>query len=151
MLPVIAQADVFSFNYNGAGVNASGLITADKTVTPGEWLITGITGYRNGDPITFIPIPDPGQFLVDNLLFVPPDPGYFDGTDHSGFVIQTADGLFDPYYINATGHFESQIPGNFNPGVPITFTASAVPEPTSILFLGTVVLGLAGALKRKWA
>lgn len=30
-------------------------------------------------------------------------------------------------------------------------SASAVPEPTAILLMGTLLLGLAGALKRKWA
>ena len=47
----------------------------------------------------------------------------------------------------------SRYPGLGSPYGPAIgdVSASAVPEPAAILLMGTLLLGLAGALKRKWA
>lgn len=174
VLPVIARADVFNFSYINTGspttVVVTGLITADPTATPGLWAITGLSGTRHDlvaattQPITLV-VSNP-NFNVDNEVWIPPNPTYFNPTTNNGFIFSTPDGnLFDPYlWATAIGgdnnYYESQVIGGvqgtyFNPGLEIGFSAESVggtvPEPTSVLFMGTVLLGLAGAMKRKWA
>ncbi len=70
-----AQADLlWSWSYSGSGVSASGqLWTGDSANGHGEYLITNITGQRNGDPITGLwpagsAIPGNEPFAVDNLV-----------------------------------------------------------------------------------
>ena len=148
MLPCMAHADVFYFHYSGDGVSAAGTITALSTPTVGEWSISDVTGSRNGSSITFVPGSN-ASFNADDLLIFPKNPDYLSlSTCCSGFIIQTADGQFNPYQ-GGGQYFESQVPGNYNPGTPIDFTVSSVPEPTSILLMGTLMLGIAGTLKRK--
>lgn len=74
-VPAMAKADLFDFSYSGDGVTADGVLTATVT-SPGAYLITGITGERNGAPITFFEPGGPAAFyyedsVIDNVLLVP--------------------------------------------------------------------------------
>src|ERR1035441_2298572 len=71
ILPTAAWADVtyIGFSYSGAGVTASGNMSVTSQGGD-EYLITGITGTRNLDPITALdPSPLADGTVLDNLIF----------------------------------------------------------------------------------
>ncbi len=168
MLPALAHANVYSFSYTGTGISASGTISVSN-ISGNEWLITGITGQRNGDPIIggtngLQPSPLADNTTLDDIIyFVLPAPtstatftlltGNSGGNWTSGFAIQTAAGIFQPYsYVGgcdwgpcySAGQYEYQ-EGTYFSGpfvnTPITFTITAIPEPG---FYGALALGLSG-------
>jgi hypothetical protein len=67
---------VWTWSYSGPGISAAGtFITVDTPDASGFYLITGITGTRNGETITGLqpagtPIPGNEPFDVDNLVRV---------------------------------------------------------------------------------
>lgn len=154
-VPAMAKADLFDFSYSGDGVTADGVLTATVT-SPGAYLITGITGERNGAPITFFEPGGPAAFyyedsVIDNVLLVPGAPAFLSSTQNSGFDFGTADGLFNPYYQPNNGtYYEYRLGSGNAPGIPISFNVSAdpVPVPPSLLMLAPGLLGLVGIRKR---
>jgi hypothetical protein len=168
MLPVLAQADVtFDWSYiNVSSPPCVGCIVADGQFTAvadgsiaGLWDITSLTGTRNGITITWIQTPNPTYFAVDNKVYVPPDPKYFQATGNNGFVFSTPDGSqYDPYLNTVDGnYYESALVGgdtgsNFNPGRIIGFSATphvGVPDGgMTLTLLGGVLVGLE-TLRRK--
>lgn len=162
LLPIwSAAADTIHFSYSGAGVNASGDLSATE-IAAGEYLITGvIDGQRNGNAITsFVPLPagdSPGtpfvyqDTAVDNLIFIP-SADYFSNTNADGFVFGTADGLFNPYLDLATGKiYEYKLNSGVLPGTQINFSATLVPEPAGYSAVGTSLLALLALRRRKHA
>lgn len=159
-----ASALTWNWNYSGTGINASGTFITDNTPDSlGFYLITGITGTRNGETITGLqptgtPIPGNEPFLVDNLinLNLPQLTG-------DGFGYSTSGGNFvSPFFASflpTPSYLEvfsapPFIPGFENLGpedseLPISFSAMliGVPEPTHTLSF--LVLGVAFTLKRK--
>lgn len=94
-----ARADLFDFSYTVfGGINASGTLTA--TLQSGNtYLITGITGTRNGNSI--LSLISPGSYgLNDNLLYFPAGGDSPEGNtyiDTNGFAYTTIDGNFQPW------------------------------------------------------
>jgi hypothetical protein len=85
----------------------------------------------------------------DNLLFPSGGPGQL--LDYSGLLFQISGG---PAELNIFGNGANQLYSGYNAPPNFfsdsgTFAISAVPEPGSILLMGTLLLGVAGALKRK--
>lgn len=160
-----ASALTWNWSYFGTGIAANGtFITDDTPDNLGFYLITEITGTRNGEIITGLqsagtPIPGNEPFSVDNLISLNPQQLTGDGFGYS-----TSGGSFaSPFFasfLSTPGYLEifsapPFIPGFENLGsedseLPISFSATPVPEPSStlaILALGT--LGAASTLKRK--
>jgi hypothetical protein len=157
--PPAWAALVWSWSYSGAGIAAGGTLNTTNTAdAAGFYLITGITGTRNGAAITGLqptgtPIPGNEPFAVDNLLSAtgPQLTG-------NGFGFALADGTFaNPFFADFTappGHVEffSAPPFTGGPGpgdseLPVRFTAM-VPEPATASLLALGLLGLAAARRR---
>lgn len=153
-----ATANTFTFQYTGLDVTASGIFTADP-FAPGVYAVTGMTGERNGSPITsFIPSPGgPGiafyysDTVLDNLFYMPSSPRFFSVSSQSGVDFGTVDGKFNIYFDPAPGAYvEYTINSGGNPR-QITFAAAEAPEPSSMLLLGTGLTILGMVFRRKRA
>jgi len=152
-----ACALIWDWNYSGSNITAIGtFITNDNPDNLGYYLITGITGQRNGENITGLfttglPIPGNEPFIVDNLISLNPQQLTGDGFGYS-----TSGGNFvSPFFASflpQPGYLEvfsapPFIPGNFGPEdseLPIKFSATirSVPESSS----GIALLALFGLM-----
>jgi ABC-type antimicrobial peptide transport system permease subunit len=139
----IASADNVDFNFSFIGQENT--VSGTFVTTPmgdGQFLITDIqNGMVDGNTITAVLAP--GTYEVnDNLLFDPKNPEYFDSNGVS-FTDQN-DVEYNLYFFFVYNLLStSDIDDNG------TFTLTEVPEPASLVMLGTAVLGAAGALRRK--
>ncbi|MEH2245339.1 PEP-CTERM sorting domain-containing protein [Nostoc sp.] len=155
-----ASALSWNWNYSGTGIAASGTFTTNDTPNDlGFYLISGISGTRNGETITGLQaagtsIPGNEPFDVDNLISL--NTQQLTG---NGFGYSTSGGNYsNPFFASflpTPGYLEffsasSIMPDFENLGLedselPISFSATiiTVPEPTSILSL--LVLGTLGA------
>ncbi len=153
----------WDWNYTGAGIAANGTFTTDDTPDgAGYYLITGITGTRNGVAITGLqltgtPIPGNEPFKVDNLISL--NPRQLTG---DGFGYSTADGSFvSPFYASflpTPGYLEvfSTPPivsgyQNLRPGseLPVSFSAQIASVPEPLTFIGSWIGISAGLAMRK--
>lgn len=100
-----AFADNFTFNFSGAGFTGSGTFAASATSTPGQYLISSISGTTNSVAITGLlstfSFPPIGDLANDNDLYSP----LLDGgaLDAYGLSYQTGTGAditdYNIYYI----------------------------------------------------
>lgn len=144
---------IWAFDYtNGSTVDVSGTLTTADTLSSGGYLVTGISGFRNGsDAITgLLPPPTFGGYGFDNLLLPGPgsllDVGGLAFTTQSGgaFNICGASPAYPGYSCGSSGYTEF----NMLTGAAtlVNFTARQVPEPTTLSLLG---LGLLAGLMRR--
>lgn len=158
-----ASALNWNWSYSGTGITAQGtFITNDTPDNLGFYLITGITGTRNGETIiglqpTGTSIPGNEPFHVDNLISLNAQQ-----LTKDSFGFQTSGGNYvNPFFASflpTPGYLEvfSASPfvtgaANFGPEdseLPINFSASIVPEPLTLLGAGTAI-GLGSFFKRK--
>ncbi|MEH2060009.1 MAG: PEP-CTERM sorting domain-containing protein [Nostoc sp.] len=155
-----ASALSWNWNYSGTGIAAKGTLTTNDTPNDlGFYLISGITGTRNGEIITGLqpagtPIPGNEPFNVDNLISLNTQQLTTDGFGYSTSGGNYSSPFFASYLPTPTylEVFSAPpfIPGFENLGLedsqlPISFSATiiTVPEPTSILSL--LILGTLGA------
>lgn len=140
-----AHADTFNFNVSGGagGFSGSGVLTTTPNGS-GSYLITGISG------VSGVSIIAPGGFNNnDNLLF----PNNTSTLDSQGFSFSATEGpdQFDVnIFNNGTGYFAFfRDEDAFTATVPVTLEVSPVPEPSTLLLIGTGVLGTVTLVRRK--
>jgi hypothetical protein len=143
----------FDFSFSGPSDSGSGAFITALTGTPGQYLITGMSGTVDGAAITSLFAP--GTFPVDfgggdNLLF---DPGVVD----SGNVDPSALDLAGVSFEVAGGTDYNLYYGQFLTGDPVDVydlltptpatdpDPAPAPEPESLTLLGTGTLALLGA------
>ncbi len=133
-----AAVEVWDFSFFGAVDSGFGQLTTDDSLSP-NFLITGITGFYDSNPITALI--GPGGYLGnDNILF-----SGFPKLDFAGFSFSTASNNVNVYFNTNEGFglagntYAIGFPGG--PDEAISFSISAVPEPATWALM---LIGFAG-------
>lgn len=154
-------AILWAWSYSGNAISANGTFTTEDTPDgSGFYLITAITGTRNGVAITGLqptgtPIPGNAPFDVDNLVRLAGPQ-----LTHSGFGFALADGTYaNPFFADFLPvpeylEFFSLPPYSGTIGedateLSITFTANPITEPTSLAVMAAGLLTLRAIRRRR--
>jgi hypothetical protein len=145
----IARADTFNFSVSGSseGFSGSGILTTSDNGS-GDLLITGITGTGVTGLIS------PAGFNGNNNLLFPSNQPTLDSQGFSFTAVNGPDQFDVNIFSNGTGYlafFRDE--DAFTDTVPVSFdlspATSPVPEPSTLLLLGTGLLGLADTVRKK--
>jgi PEP-CTERM motif len=163
-LTLIARADSFTFLIStgststtpGSSFVVNGTLTGTPDATiPNAFDITGITGSGQGYTFTgVVPAGAEPSINYDDLLF-PNNPGAL--VDGAGILLALSSpiGISLAHVYDNNGYhvdvFDPNDPVDITPFTIQTFdiTGFSIPEPSTILLIGSGALGLLGNLKRR--
>ena len=160
-------ADTFNFSFTGDSsvtgfpglpFSGAGQIVASEIGATDVFHVTGITGTTMGSNIASL-LPPGGFLLNDNLLFF--TPGAASATlDNFGISYQLASGVLANLFQQNSGANTEVLLGLTNgslvaesqhAAIRISPANSPVPEPGTLALLSTGAIGLAGAVRRRFA
>jgi len=155
-LTTAALADEFTITAVGTSTDISATLTGTDSGTPGIFDITGMSGTVNGLDAALLPTSGPGvatnsavvnnwYITYDNVLNMNPGQPYF---DLSGLGFTLSNGSLGNLYYSG-GYLYAQLGDNPPFSQSVTVTTSAVPEPSSLIMLGTGLIGALGVCRRK--
>jgi PEP-CTERM motif-containing protein len=151
---------IFNFSFSGSGIgflgsfSGAGQFDTQATGISGQYKITGVTGTTAGQSITTL-LAAGSYGGNDNLLFYPAGSATA-SLDYNGVSYQLANGSYTNLYLNtynSPGSYQEMMSfQQQSAAISITPVAvAAVSEPTTLLLLGTGILGGAVFLRRRTA
>ena len=135
-----------SFTYSGSGFTGSGVFTAIDQ-GGGTYLVTGVNGQQNGMPFSGVePVtPQLPGWAYNNLAYLNSTPQL----DIDGVLLDWSGGgvvnLFYDSGFNGGSYALENSPTEY----AIDFSASATPEPNTLLMSGSGLIGLAGLARKR--
>ena len=161
-----AHADTYSFTISTGSTNttpgtmftAMGTLTGTPDASIASALeLTEVTGSAQGYAFSgIVPLGTNNNFTYDNLLYTDPNELHVD-TKGILLDLSTPFGTSIAHVYEAGGQYKVNVldPGDQGDITPFAITdftlnPTAVPEPSTLMLLGTGLLGAVGVLRRKF-
>jgi hypothetical protein len=151
----LADTLSFDFSFSNADYSGSGEFKADTTSTTGVYQIVGVGGsvITGGILDEISGLLPAGAFPADgpndNLLYFPELAAPFGAFDISGVSFLMDNGAKVNLFL-ANGEVQKRKDGKQDEQSGAIWVVAAVPEPGSLVLLGTGVVALAGVVRRRF-